>query len=310
MDLKSMLEQKNKKWKSEFKITETHSLPMYVICGKETGKTLVITAGVHGCEYVGMLTARKLYKNLNCQEMRGQVIILPLINEEGFYEESKQIVPMDGKNLNNVFPGRADGTISEKIAYAIEKDIYYHADFLIDLHGGDYNEKMSSLVFFPVEAKERVNAIAKEAAKRLPVSYRVQSIAKDGLYSYGTQCDIPAVLLEIGGEGKWQESEVTHCEKCVYHLMDYLKIIDFKEERSSQKEITQVIYEVAQANGFWYPMISLGKYVSKGEILGEIRNLEDEVLKRYTAAFDGEILYYTVALGVKEGDSLIAYGRE
>nr|WP_302597240.1 hypothetical protein [uncultured Cellulosilyticum sp.] len=62
--------------------------------------------------------------------------------------------------------------------------------------------------------------------------------------------------------------------------------------------------------GFWYPMIQAGQSVSKGDILGEIRNLEDEILQQYTTQFDGEILYYTTALGIKEGDSLIAYGRE
>lgn len=310
MNLNKMLKEKNKKWKSELKITDTYSIPMYVICGKETGKTLVITAGVHGCEYVGIQTARKLWRDLNCEEMKGQVIILPLINKDGFYEETKRLVPGDGQNLNNVFPGDNKGTISKKISYIIEKEIYYQSDFIIDLHGGDYNEKMSSLVFFPVAAKEDVNLQAREAAKHLMVPYRVQSRAKDGLYSYATQCGIPALLLEVGGEGKWQEKEVSYCEKCVYQLMSYLNIIDFEVEFTEQKEICQIVYDIAWDNGFWYPMIEIGQQVSKGEVLGELRNLEDEILKQYVAQFDGEILYYTCALGVKKGDSLIAYGRE
>lgn len=310
MSLNKMLKETNKKHKSELKITDTYSIPMYVICGKETGKTLVITAGVHGCEYVGIQTARRLWEDLKCEEMKGQVIILPLINKEGFYEEAKRIVPGDGQNLNNAFPGDYKGTISKKISHIIEKEIYSHSDFIIDLHGGDYNEKMSPLVFFPVAAKEDVNLQSREAAKHLMVPYRVQSKAKDGLYSYATQCGIPALLLEVGGEGRWQEEEVSYCEKCVYQLMSYLNIIDFEIEFTAQKEIRQTVYETASDNGFWYPMIKRGQQVLKGEVLGELRNLEGEVLKQYVAQFDGEVLYYTFALGVKKGDALIAYGRE
>lgn len=300
--------EKGQKWQGELKVTEYYSMPMYRICGEEEGKTLVITAGVHGCEYVGVQTARKLWKSLNPKQMKGQVIILPLVNQYGFYEGAKQIVPGDGENLNRVFPGKVDGTLTQKIAYAIEKEIYPHADFLIDLHGGDCNEAMEPLVFFPVAATSLVNEISKEAANYLPVTYRVRSTAKNGLYSYATQKGIPALLLEIGGEGRWQESEVEHCKACIYALMSYLNILQDKVFKKEQKEIIQAVYDEAEVNGFWYPMIKPGQAVLKGDLLGEICDLEGNILKQYKAQLDGEVLYHTTALGIKKGDPLIAYG--
>lgn len=308
MKLSNTLIEKGQKWQGELKVTDNYSMPMYGICGEEEGKTLVITAGVHGCEYVGVLTARKLWKSLDPKQMKGQVIILPLVNQHGFYEGVKQIVPEDGENLNRVFPGKIDGTLTQKIAYVIEKEIYPHADFLIDLHGGDCNEAMEPLVFFPVAAKSLVNEIAREAASYLPVTYRVCSTAKNGLYSYATQKGIPALLLEIGGEGKWQESEVEHCESCVYDLMSYLNILQAKGSKKEQKEIIRAVYDEAKVSGFWYPMIKPGQIISKGDLLGEICDLEGNSLQQCRAQLDGEVLYHITALGIKEGDPLIAYG--
>lgn len=308
MKLNDILIEKGQRWQGDLKVTDEYSMPMYGIRGEEEGKTLVITAGVHGCEYVGVQTARKLWKSLDPKQMKGQVIILPLVNQYGFYEGAKQIVPEDGENLNRVFPGKLDGTLTQKIAYVIEKEIYPHADFLIDLHGGDCNEAMEPLVFFPIAAQSFVNDISREAASYLPVTYRVCSTAKNGLYSYATQKGIPALLLEIGGEGKWHKEEVAHCEKCIYDLMKYLNILKDKVFKKEQKEITQAIYEEAEVNGFWYPMIKPGQSVSRGDVLGEICDLEGNTLKQYIAQLEGEILYHTTALGIKKGDPLIAYG--
>lgn len=308
MKLSNTLIEKGQKWQGELKVTDNYSMPMYGICGEEEGKTLVITAGVHGCEYVGVLTARKLWKSLDPKQMKGQVIILPLVNQQGFYEGVKQIVPEDGENINRVFPGKIDGTLTQKIAYVIEKEIYPHADFLIDLHGGDCHEAMEPLVFFPVAAKSLVNKIAREAASYLSVTYRVCSTAKNGLYSYATQKGIPALLLEIGGEGKWQESEVEQCESCVYELMSYLNILEAKVSKKEQKEIIRAVYDEAKVSGFWYPMIKPGQMISKGDLLGEIGDLEGNSLQQCRAQLDGEVLYHTTALGIKKGDPLIAYG--
>lgn len=77
---------------------------MTVICGCRPGKTLVVTAGVHGCEYVGIETLNQLKKELNPAALSGRVILLPLVNPEGFYHGSKQTIPADGQNLNRMFP--------------------------------------------------------------------------------------------------------------------------------------------------------------------------------------------------------------
>ena len=49
-------------------------LEAWLFCGTHSGKTLVVTAGVHGCEYVGILALQKLVETLDCATLYGQVI--------------------------------------------------------------------------------------------------------------------------------------------------------------------------------------------------------------------------------------------
>lgn len=290
-------------------VPEAEGIDAIAFCGKEQGKTLVITAGVHGCEYVGIEAARRIGETIDPAELHGNLILVPLLNLEGFFEGRRQVVPEDGKNLNRVFPGTVDGTISSRIAYAIEKNIYPHADFLIDLHSGDCNESLQPLVFCPYAGEREINSLSMEGAKRLSVPYRVKSNAQNGLYSWAVQQKIPALLIERGANGVWSEEEVSSCIDDIFRIMDFLEIRKAEYEMTEQIEINEAVYEEAEANGFWYPKVTAGKQVYCGEILGHFQAYSDKKVIEIRAKFDGFILYYTTSLGVKSGESLIAYGR-
>ena len=290
-------------------ITDEVSLDVTVICGKNEGKTLVLTSAVHGCEYVGVKTLMDLKKELEPERMSGNVIIIPFVNKEGFLRGEKRIVPYDGKNLNRVFPANENGTVSEKIAYAIEKYIYPKADFLADLHSGDINERLTSFIFFSVSAEESVSKIGEEGAKSMSFDYRVASTSKNGLYSYAGQKGIPSLLLERGQQGLWSDNEVTAYKKNMYELMSHLGIIEEKFEKPEQKRIDIAKYIEAPCDSLWYPYYNAGDKIKKGDILGEIKDLEDNTIEKYIAEFDGIVLYNTTSLGVKEKDSLVSYGK-
>lgn len=49
------------------------SLPITVIRGKNPGKTVLITAGIHPGEYVGIQSAVELAEDLNAEKMSGTV---------------------------------------------------------------------------------------------------------------------------------------------------------------------------------------------------------------------------------------------
>lgn len=316
------------------------SLPVWIINGARPGPTLVLTAGVHGCEYVGILALRRLADMIRSADtayppadmirsadmarpagtarsidmirpeaLAGRLILLPLVNAEGFYAGAKGIVPSDGKNINRVFPARPGGTEAEQIALAIQTEIYPEADFLLDLHGGDVNEAMTPLVFFPKAAAREVNERSRLAASHLPVDVRIPSTAKNGLYSHAARCGIPALLMEVGGLGRWTEEEVEQDLSGIRSLMGFLGMGETPRPNPAQREAAETLYLEAEADGLWFPRIRPGQAVSAEELLGVLEDLEGNPLQTVRAAWDGIVWYHTVSSGVRKGDALVAYGR-
>ena len=295
-------------------VASPYPVEMTVICGRRPGKTLVVTAGVHGCEYVGIEALSRLKRELAPSVLSGRMVLLPLINPEGFYHGCKQTIPTDGQNLNRMFPGRSDGTFSSQLARVLEETLYPEADFLIDLHGGDVNEALTPLIFFPAAVSKTVSAAAFTAAKALSVPYLVASTSGNGLYSWAAKCGIPSLLVERGERGLWSEQEISACMKNVYEQMQHLGILDVNfnltQTIMNQTEIHKAVYEEASGNGFWYPAVSKAGHLFRyGDLLGILKDFHGNELSRFIAPFDGVVLYYTLSLGVKTGDPLIAYGK-
>ena len=167
------------------------------LVGNQPGKTLVVTAGVHGDEYVGIQAVRELLAQLSPGELSGQVIFVPVVNAGGFFAGT-YLVPEDGENLNRCFPGAKGETYTWNMASALEAALYPQADFLLDLHSGGIYESMEPLAFFPVDAGETVERISRQAGQTLSLTFLVQSFARDGLYSWAAQQGIPGLLVERG----------------------------------------------------------------------------------------------------------------
>lgn len=281
-----------------------------LVCGACPGKTLAVTAGVHGCEYPGIEAVRAICREVDPQTLHGQLILLPVLNESGFYAGSRQIVPGDGVNLNRAFPGNPEGTEAYRIAAAVERMVYPEADFLVDLHSGDINEMATPFLFFPAASCELVAEQAREAAKSISVPFRVASSAKNGLYSRAAQCGIPSLLLERSGQGLRAPEDVKAYKENIYELMAHLGMTDGETARAGgQREIRKADYLEAPCEGLWYPCVTEGQRMKHGQLLGELRDMDDNVIQRFKARFDGIVLYYTLSLGVGKGEPLAAYGE-
>ena len=92
-------------------------VPVVLINGTEPGPTFCVTAAIHGAEYPCVEAAKRLALTLDPERLRGQVIVVPIVNPVAFRARSIYVTPLDGKNLNRQFPGKEQGTFSEALAY-------------------------------------------------------------------------------------------------------------------------------------------------------------------------------------------------
>src|SRR5205823_11857640 len=120
--------------------------PYFAVVGAQPGKTFVLTAGIHAAEYTGILAAIRLGRALQAADLAGRVVIIPLLNRPGFYERCIYVNPVDGDNLNRVFPGSSEGPWSERFAHHLLNDVVVHADYALDLHAGDMIEDLEPFV--------------------------------------------------------------------------------------------------------------------------------------------------------------------
>ncbi|MBP1888416.1 putative deacylase, partial [Ensifer mexicanus] len=89
-------------------------IPITVIKNGE-GPTALLTGGNHGDEYEGPIALFDLARTLGPDAMTGRVIIVPAMNYPAFTAGTRTS-PIDKGNMNRSFPGRPDGTVTEKIA--------------------------------------------------------------------------------------------------------------------------------------------------------------------------------------------------
>lgn len=291
---------------------EEYEIPVTIINGKSPGKTALITGGIHGGEFTAVQTVIELASEIVPDDIKGKIILIHPVNTEAFYEKMSFVMPKDNENLNRLFPGKKDGSLAEKTAYFLTEFFHEEADIYIDVHGGDLHEMTVPYVYYPGNAKENVILESKKAAELFDVKYMVKSKAESGSYnSAALNKDVPSVLIESGGLGICQDEFVKLNKNNIYRVLNFYKITskDIVKQSIKPTEISTVIYLEAHERGCWYPVISEGELIKKGQLIGIVKDFFGKTLNEYYAEFDGVILYYTKSLGIETSEVIAAYGK-
>ena len=280
---------------------EGAEIPFGVIEGREPGPCLLVTAGVHGSEFCGVETALRLLKTPP-EQIRGTLLVLPILNMQGFRKRSIYVMPEDGKNLNRMFPGKHDGTTSERLAHWLVSEIYPHAQAYIDLHSGDLDEALVPFSLFP-SGSAASQALATEFG--LPIA--VEAGGEGYTINAASRVGVPSIIAEVSGNGLWGETTVGQMTAGIARVMRHLGMRDAPVEPAPQKTPRFVTMWVptAPSDGLWYPATELAEPVASGEVLGEIRDVFGTVLATIRSEKDGFLLYRLTSLSVNRGEALL-----
>lgn len=287
---------------------DNYEIPYTLIKGKNKGKTLCITAGIHAGEYPGIVACGKLVQLINPDLLTGDVMIFHCVNTSGFKKLSRAVVPEDGFNLNGHYPGCGDG-IGSKIAKYFIEQVFPNIDYLIDLHSGGNEEPLTSCLFYqngPVIEESKALALA------LNVPKMIQSNSIVGEYSYASKYfNIPSLLLEAGHSGTCENEYVEEHLTNLMLVMQYLNMYDFNitQKDMDRKFYTNSIYLECEEDGLWFPLVKENEYVTKGQLLGYTTDFYLNKLNEYYASIDGVVYYYTSRLAINKNDPLVAYGN-
>ena len=118
------------------------SIPVVVFHGAKPGPVLALVSGAHGTEYASIIALEKVIQTLDPAQISGTVIVVPLLNIASFEQKVPHVNPVDGKSMNRFYPGKMDGTQTDRVSYVITKQIVERCDYLVDYHGGDLDENL------------------------------------------------------------------------------------------------------------------------------------------------------------------------
>lgn len=280
------------------------------ITGSQPGKTLLVTAGVHGSEYPGIKALLDLIEVAPSLNLSGKLILIPVVNEAAFYEYSRFVSPQDNFNLNRAFPGELGQGFTRALAYTLQTYGFAQADYYLDLHSGDTSELAMPFAYAPGLFGEALLEKEVELASYLNIELWTVSRSSVGAVNYAAQLGIPSLLIERGGQGILKLEEAVAYKEDILNVMKYLDMLEEAPIRyNNQLGLLHAHYEESETEGLWLPRVGAGERFKEKDLLGVLKNLKGEVLKEVYAVSDGIVLYLTTSLGVKTGDPLIAYGK-
>lgn len=281
-------------------------VPHVLLCGLQPGPTVLISAGIHSAEYVGIQAAIELSNELDVGALRGNVIILPLANRSGFENRTMSRVFEDGKNLNRVFPGDAWGSAADRLAYMLFEVFIRNVDAYIDLHSGDGYETLVPYAYFLGDAP--AEATARGMIDCVNTKYCVRSRCRTGgAYNLASVRGIPSVLIERGQLSLFSREEVESDKADVRNILRCLGVLKGEWTRYP-KQVLLEYGEDAPCTGCWYPEKRAGELFRKGEKLGEIRDYFGRSLFTACAPADGILLYQCSSLNIIKDGPMISYG--
>jgi predicted deacylase len=285
-------------------------IPLTLVNGREEGLTLPVTAGIHGGEYASIEAAIRFASGLDPVEVRGQVLVLPLVSPEAFHARVQYLLPADGKNVNRQFPGRALGTISERIAYTVVHEVARQASAWIDLHGGDIHEALVPVVGYLEEGTPEVQERARAMAEVFGLEHVMHPSDLPGTtFKAAVAMGIPCIIAEAGQCGQMDEPSVRRLVDGCTNVARHLGILP-GTARYTTPVVTFRDYPWVRSRhvGCWYPAVQVGQCVRRGERVGVIKDYFGTHLAEYTAPADGMILLLATSLAMNAGDPLFGLG--
>jgi predicted deacylase len=291
-------------------IDEGSRIPVTVVHGSADGPVLALIAGTHGYEYPGITALQRLRQHIDPRVLSGTIIMVHVANMPSFLRRTIYYGPTDGRNLNRVYPGNAEGTVSERIADAITRKVIDRADYLIDLHAGDGNESLRPYLYMSRTGDSALDA----AVKGLAIAFGLDHIVIDdrqlgsidaSRYTDHTALvrNIPAITTETGQMGSNDDYWVDMAEAGVWNVLRHLEMIP-GEEKANEGITWLTDYEVvlSPADGIFRPAVRDGYTVSKGGKLGVLLDFFGDEIQVIRAPFSGVVNYVIATPPVSAGE--------
>lgn len=265
---------------------ETIEIPVACITGSRPGPTFAVTSGMHAGEYAGILAAQRLVQEVKPEELSGRLIVVPVISTRAFMMRSMQLSPVDDKEAHFCTHGNPEGSYTDLLIDSLFS-IVESADFLIDLHAGEFAQALLPWVPVPMVGPAELQ----EASRRLALGFRVPYIElRSDPQSIPSLCiafadaGIANIWVECGKNGIPTTHDIDVHYDGVIAAMQSVGMLAGEPARPEQIRLDGRRHQVnASRSGVWRPAVNEGDIVERGQPLGELTDYFGQSIERYTA---------------------------
>ena len=296
-------------------------IPVTVFHGRGSGPVLSLIAGIHGSEYSPIISMQRLPELLDPQAMAGTLIIVHIANLPAFQGRSVYFGPDDLKNLNRSFPGKADGTVTERIAFTLSEEIMPLSDYLIDIHSGDGNESLRpsySAYYAEAGGTEVVGQ-----SRRLAVAFGLETIVQfagsyssldDAIYTSAQSVTrgIPSIDVESGELGVIDDVFIDPITDGAMSVLRELGMVAGEPiVPVNPLFISDRARVYSEYEGIWHKnmLVQTGDYVTEGTELGVITDYFGKELQTVVAPASGILLILFGTPPVNVDDNIAVIGK-
>lgn len=289
----------------------TVDIPLTLVNGAFPGPRVVITAGVHGGEFTGIDAATRLAALLEPGEVKGQVIVCPVANPPAVYEGRLGASPVDGVNINRVFPGDPDGSPTERLADWLFANVLDGADAYADLHSGGIDEVLEDFVGYRLTGDPALDARTAAMAGALGIEDVIFGLNADGGNSHAAAArqGIPSILVENGQLGERDADAARGLVDGLFALLRSLGSLDPDGTAGRPGPVREWVWAAgitAEATGLWYPEFAVGDDVTEGQVIGRVIDPADGQEHKVHTPAGGRVFYGMNGLTVAPGTELAA----
>ncbi len=293
------------------------SIPVAVFHGAKPGPVLALVSGSHGTEYASIIALEKVIQQLDPAQLSGTVIILPLVNIPSFEQKVPHVNPVDHKSMNRFYPGKPDGTQTERVSVQITKQVVERCDYLIDYHGGDLDENLRPYAYWPKSGNAKQDAATHDMVLAFGLDHIIvwsdrPKDPNDSRYldnTAGTRGK-PAIAVEAGYSGTVKPEDVKLLVDGTFSVMRLLKMLPGAPTVVDHPVWFGKIDTVtSEQPGIFYPTVQRGTYVEAGMKLGYVTDYFGRTIYEAKAPAAGVVLYICGVPSMKKGDTVANIGE-
>jgi predicted deacylase len=293
------------------------SIPLILINGPTPGPRLALVAGAHGTEYASIIALEKLAQWGRVGELSGSLVILPLVNPASFLQKVPHVNPVDGKNMNRFYPGNPNGTQTERVSWAIAREVIDKCDYLIDFHGGDLDENLRRYSYWARTGNDRLDAVSRGMVLAFGLDHIIIQDYRDStvpagatpVSRYAASAGKPAIVVEAGHAGTTEPDDVEALVAGTVSVMRQLKMLPGKPAPVEHPLwIAAPTAVTSDRDGIFYPLTAPETYVEKGMRIGYLTDYFGEETRDIVAPVSGVVLYIGAVPSMKKGDTVAHIG--